>query len=296
MADIFVAQARRPHGRRRYLVIKRLRRELADDPCFVELFLHEAKVTALLNHPNIVPIYDFGRVDRHYFIAMPWVRGPTLAEIIATGATDRLFPSGLAWEVAIQALEALDYAHSLKDAKGRALGLVHRDISPGNLMIDAEGKVRLLDFGIASTRGRPHPSLGRGKLAYMSPEQCREEPVDKRSDLFAVGIVLWELLAGQSLFHRESAAATMVAVNEAPIPLLHELRPDIPKNLSGFIDHLLKRPLQHRPQDANLIGCLLRMAQPPARGQAWGEQLRSYIKAHSRNHPPQASRVRRPPQ
>lgn len=249
MAEVFIARQRAPGRFRRLVVIKRILPHLAENPRFVQLFLEEARIAALLDHPNVLPIYDLGRVDDAYFIAMPFVDGVTAGKILVhTSAAPK--PLGLAecCELASQALRGLHYAHQRRDAEGEALQLVHRDVSPANLMVNREGRVLLLDFGVATLRDSPmgENRHRRGKLAYMSPEQARSESLDHRSDIFSLGTILYELIGATRLFKREENAATLTAICEEELPSLRERRPDLPPELEAIVLRALARDVDQR--------------------------------------------------
>lgn len=216
MAELFLARERGIGGLERLVVIKRIKPRLARDPSFVDMFLREARIVARLNHPNIVQIFELGEEAGEYFIAMEYIHGSTVRELQVLAERDGTsFPIEIALTIAIQACKGLQAAHELKDLEGNPLSLVHRDVSPHNLMCTSKGYVKLLDFGVAkSTKGTEQTYSGnlKGKFAYMSPEQCQGEELDPRSDIFGLGIVLWEMLAGTRLFKREKDLDMMRAV------------------------------------------------------------------------------------
>ena len=200
MAEIYLAKLIGPGGFEKQLVIKQINPALSQERQFVELFVAEAKTLVSLSHGNIVPVYELGVVDDTYFIAMEYVDGPTLAELLAAleRRGERLEPEVAAY-VAAELCKGLDYAHR----KGE--GLIHRDLSPRNALFSREGEVKLVDFGLAlagdrARREQPGPGLPAGSFPYMSPEQVRCEPLDHQSDLFSLGVLLWEMLTGAQLF------------------------------------------------------------------------------------------------
>lgn len=231
MAEVYLARSFGVAGFEKRLVIKRIRPEHAEDPRFISMFINEAKISVHLNHPNVVQVYDLGRVGSSWFIAMEHLHGHDLTRLVrALRADSERLPIPVAVYVAAEACRGLHYAHSLTDNEGRVLGLVHRDVSPHNVMITFDGQVKLVDFGVArvmnsqqgsdKSRGAGRP--GGGKYAYMSPEQASGVEVDHRSDVFSVGIVLWELLAGHRLFQHDDAQEKLRRVQEAEIPDLRE--------------------------------------------------------------------------
>ncbi len=246
MAEVWRARSRGVAGFEKTVVIKRVLPSLMANPGFAEMLVREAKIAALLSHPNIVQIFDLGEERGAYFIAMEHVPGKDLGAVmsLAEQGPDRArlsLPLKL-WIVS-EVAKALDYAHRRKGDDGRPLHIVHRDISPQNVLLGFEGAVKVADFGIARAdqqelgRGED-PKVLRGKYAYMSPEQANGEPLDRRSDLFSLGIVLWELLAGQRLFRGGSTGETLERVRAADVPPLPEgLGP------RGELDRILGRAL-----------------------------------------------------
>jgi serine/threonine protein kinase len=206
MAELFVATAPGEHGFQKKVVIKRLLPHLLGDDTYKAMFIDEAKLTAKLVHPKIAQTFEPGRVDDALFIAMEYVEGIDVLALLREYAQRRkkLAPQIAAW-IAHEVLDALDYAHNLVDDAGHPFGIVHRDISPSNVLLSVRGDVKLVDFGIARAKDpdRAHKSKSgtlKGKYGYMSPEQVIEQQVDARSDVFSVGVVLAELLTGRRLF------------------------------------------------------------------------------------------------
>jgi serine/threonine-protein kinase len=251
MAEIFLAQSRGPEGFEKQVVIKRIRSMLADDPSFVQMFIAEARVASRLNHANIVHIFDFDRHEDTYYLAMEYVRGKSLADVHRRARDEaRAFPQLLAAQVALEVARGLAYAHKLTD-HGQSLGLVHRDVTPHNILVAFEGAVKLTDFGIAKASNRASTAgMLKGKFAYMSPEQARGEPVDARTDVFALGITVWELLTGTRLFDGESDVAVLRAVQERPIPSPRDLNPAVHPALAALLMRALQRDPAHRYQTA----------------------------------------------
>jgi serine/threonine-protein kinase len=246
MAEIYLAKIIGPGGFEKQLVIKQIHPELSDQQQFVELFVAEAKILVTLSHGNIVPIYELGVVNDRYFIAMEYIDGPTLEELgRGLRRTGLDLPAGIAVHITAEVLKGLDYAH-----RKRGQGVIHRDLSPRNVMLSREGEVKLVDFGIAVAAERPAQQPGAGGLAgslpYMSPEQARGEPLDRQTDLFSAGVLLWEMLTGRPLFTRDSAEATLRAVGEAEIPAPGALRADLPGALDAICARALARDKRQR--------------------------------------------------
>ncbi|MBI2896894.1 MAG: protein kinase [Deltaproteobacteria bacterium] len=245
MAEVFLARAKGPLGFERILVIKRILAHLSEDDDFREMFVAEAKLSAALAHGNVVQVYEFGEVDGQLFLAMEYVPGSDLRTVLKKVALEGVGISpGVAAHIAIEVLAGLGHAHSKADLAGKPLHIVHRDVSPSNVLLSTQGEVKICDFGIAKMAAR-HTSTGRlkGKFAYMSPEQAGGEPVDGRSDLFGVGIVLWESLTGKRLFKGDSDVSTLGMVRSAEIPDL----PDLGAPCQDRLRRILRRALEKKP-------------------------------------------------
>ncbi len=251
MAEVFLARQSGVEGFEKPVVIKRILPHLTTDPKFVEMFINEARVAARLSHPSIVQIFDLGKLDGQYFIAMEFIHGEDLRALAKAADEKRARPSmPMVARVIADMLAGLHYAHTRVGPDGKPLGLVHRDISPQNVLVTYEGGVKLVDFGIAkatesASSQQTQAGLLKGKYAYMSPEQCRSKKIDARSDIFSVGILLWELVSWQRLFRRDSDLATLVAVADEPIPPLASVRRDVPPEL----DRIAARALARNPAE-----------------------------------------------
>jgi len=251
MAEIFLAQSHGPEGFEKQVVIKRIRAALADDPSFVQMFIAEARVASKLNHANLVHIFDFDRHEDSYYLAMEYVRGKSLAEVHRRSRSAfQPIPPVLVAQIGLEVARGLGYAHRL-NVHGQPMGLVHRDVTPHNVLLSYEGAVKLTDFGIAKASNRASTAgMLKGKFAYMSPEQSRGEPVDARTDLFALGITLWELLTGGRLFDGDSDLAVLRAVQEREIVAPATLVPGVDRALSDTIMGALQRDPARRLQSA----------------------------------------------
>jgi serine/threonine protein kinase len=256
MAEVFHTIATGPEGFQRSLVIKRMLPHLSQDASFVRMFIDEAKLSGLLSHPNLVQIFEFGKVEDSFFIAMEYVHGRTLAALqMKLVETGRLAPVAASVEIVRQIGVGLHYAHALQSAEGKPLGIVHRDISPSNLMLAFHGGVKILDFGIARVADglrefRTQVGTMKGKISYMSPEQIHLEEIDHRSDIFAVGIVLHELLTGRRLFRAGSDYAASRLVLDLAIPPPSMLNPEVPAELDRVVMRALERDRDARYQVA----------------------------------------------
>lgn len=254
MAELFLAKMVGMEGFEKVVAIKRILAHLAYDEEFINMFRDEARIVAKLSHPNIVQIYDLGKSDDTYFIAMEYIPGRNLSSIAkkARARSESLPPTYIARCLA-QACEGLYYAHTRKDIDGRPLKIVHRDVSPQNIIVSFSGTVKLVDFGIAKAATKiAHTRAGvlKGKYAYMSPEQIRGEETDARSDLFAVGIVLYELLCGRRPFEKENSIQTLKAIVQDPHVDCRALNDEIPDELAEIIDRALTKDPNARYQDA----------------------------------------------
>ena len=252
MAEVFRAVMPGPEGFKRTFVVKRILTQLCQSQTFVEMFVREARIGALLNHPNIAQVFDFGNVDGEYFLAMEYIRGADiLAMMRRLRDTKQRLPVPIAVFVAHQVASGLAYAHGLRGADGETLNLIHRDVTPSNIMCLRTGGVKLLDFGIAKTvaeSGVESTEKGefRGKLAYMAPERVQDRPFDARSDLYSLGVVLWELLTGRRLFRGATDIETFKNVLEMEVSPPSTLRPEVPASLDAVVAQALARDPDQR--------------------------------------------------
>ena len=253
MAELFKAKQKGPEDFQRIVAIKRILPHLAANQEFVTMFIDEAKLAAQLNHPNIGHIYDLGKIDDTYFIAMEYIEGSDLRAILRE-LTDRKIhlPLTIAVFIAQALCSALHYAHSAKDADRRSMDLVHRDISPQNILISTSGEVKLVDFGIAKAATKAsHTQSGalKGKLLYMSPEQAWGKKIDSRTDIFSLGTVLYEMLTGKKLFSGDSEMSILEKVRTATVTSPKEAREDLPDSLERIVMKALKKDPSQRYQD-----------------------------------------------
>ncbi len=247
MGEVFLARVTGAGGFEKRFVVKRVLPHLAGNTEFRDLFLDEARIAARLTHPGIAQIFELGDVDGQWFIAMEYVAGKDLRRVgAAARAQQRGLPVGLACRVIADAAAALDYAHKARDAQGRAMHIVHRDVSPHNLLVSFDGAVKLIDFGVARATNRLQETgqgVLRGKYPYMSPEQIVDDEVTHLSDQFSLGVVLWELLTGQRLFRSESDAMTLQLVAACEVTPPRRVQPDVP----GEVDAIAMRMLARDP-------------------------------------------------
>jgi serine/threonine protein kinase len=252
MAELFVAGYERQDGFRKTVAVKRVLPHLAANSDFVNMFIREARLAALLQHPNVVQVIDFGKIQNVYFIAMEYVRGKNLGEVMS------YLKEGMTVDQAVfiasQVAMGLEYSHSKKDDKsGEALNIVHRDISPQNILISFQGEVKISDFGISKTSSEPsltHSGVIKGKLAYLSPEQALGQTVDHQADLYALGIVFYEILSGKRLYKFTSDIEAIRSIPEREIPPIKECRQDIPDELNRIVMKCLEKDKRFRYQNA----------------------------------------------
>ncbi len=248
---------RRPsgvEGFERIVALKRILPSIAEDEEFITMFIDEAKIAVQLQHANIAQIFDLGKVDDSYFIALEYVNGRDLRGIFDDlRKMGQAMPMPQVCHLIMQLCEGLDYAHNKRDAQGRDLNLVHRDVSPQNVLIGYEGEVKLIDFGIAKAAGKASKTQAgilKGKFGYMSPEQVRGLPIDRRSDIFALGIVLYEMLTGERLFIGESDFSTLEKVRNVEIIPPSSFNSDIPEKLERIVLKALEKNVEDRYQNA----------------------------------------------
>ena len=254
MADVYLAVARGPVGFNKLVVLKRLRPQLADEPAFREMFLDEARLAARLNHPNVVDTFEVGDHHGNYYIAMEYLEGQALNKILRQAIKQRMpLSPPMCARIAADALAGLHAAHTLCDYDGTPLGIIHRDVSPHNLFVRYEGHVKLVDFGIAkAASGSTETEVGvlKGKVAYMAPEQASGNGIDSRADLFAMGVVLWEMLTLKRLFPGDNPAATLHKLLSEPIPRVSSLVPGVTPELDDIVARALERDPNRRYQSA----------------------------------------------
>jgi serine/threonine protein kinase len=270
MAEVFAARLCGAEGFARAVALKRVLPGYSQDSTFAAMFIREAQLSAKFNHPNVVSVIDFNRDPEHgLFLAMEMVEGRDLSDLMQTG----LLPIPVVVHVIAEVLRGLGYAHNLPASANGVRGVIHRDVSPHNVLLSWEGAVKVSDFGIAKARtvatSASASVMVKGKPAYMSPEQANGEPLDGRSDLFAVGVMLWEMLVGRQLFQGESMQALFCTLFFSPIPSPMSERPEVPGDLAAVTMRLLARERAQRYATAeDAVAALLACAAAPRDGRA----------------------------
>jgi serine/threonine-protein kinase len=264
MAEIYLARMIGTDGFSKLVVVKRLLQNLANDKEFVEMFLDEARINARLSHSNVVQVLDLGETDGQYYMAMEYVTGLSVAQV-GRMAAQRLgeVPQGVACGIVAQACAGLHHAHETKLPDGSEMGIIHRDVSPQNLLLTYEGFVKVLDFGIAKAEGRATQTkagMVKGKFAYMSPEQCTGEGIDRRTDIFALGIILFELCTSRRLFKRNSTFETYEAIIKCEVPDPSTVSASVSKPVAAVILKTLSRKKEDRFPNAEAMQEALELA------------------------------------
>jgi serine/threonine-protein kinase len=297
MAEVFRAESEGLQGFRKQVAIKRVLPHLSSKKKFISMFLDEARLSAQLSHSNCVQVFDIGVGDAAFFIVMEFVDGANLKSIFEhLKKNGRDFPVEAAAHIALEICKGLAYAHELTDSSGTPLHIVHRDMSPPNVLITKYGEVKIVDFGLAKANSqleKSEPGIIKGKFSYLSPEAAMGQDVDARTDIFAVGIILWELLAGQRLFLGDTDFQTVKKVQAAQVPSISQINPKVPADLERIIGRALARDPAHRYASARALGVelskfMFRNGTPVSTFDI--EQLaRSAIKERSRYRPQQHS-------
>jgi hypothetical protein len=263
MAEVFRALEEGPHGFSREVAIKRILPEFAHHPEFIGMLVSEARVSARLQHPVIVQVLEFGQVEQHYYLALELVEGCNLRQLLERAHdSGHELPAGLACYIVGQVASGLAYAHARNDSDGRPLHIVHRDVSPSNIMVAPAGAVKLLDFGIAKAADvvrdeQTRTGMMKGKLSYMSPEQASAQPIDQRSDIFSLGVVFYEALVGQRLFKGDSDSETLERVRRAAVSPPSQLVPGLPGGLDAVVLKMLAAAPADRYRDCNEVAAAL---------------------------------------
>ncbi|HXI58229.1 MAG TPA: serine/threonine-protein kinase [Polyangia bacterium] len=264
MAEVFRAVVKGPEGFERELVVKRILPKFSSNPQFVSMFVNEAKICALLSHPNIVQIYEFGEAEGTYFIAMESVHGVSLRDAMAKLRHEqRAMPFLVAADITRQICLGLDYAHTLAGADGAPLEIIHRDISPPNIMLAFNGTAKVVDFGIARAasfaEAETRDGIIKGKVSYLAPEQINRQPIDARVDVFATGVLMHEMLTGRRLFTTNNELAKMRQLLMQPSAPPSAVNASIPRELDRIALRALERdPARRYPSAAAMAADLER--------------------------------------
>ncbi|HOU91911.1 MAG TPA: serine/threonine-protein kinase, partial [Polyangiaceae bacterium] len=258
MAEVFRAESAGLEGFKKTVAIKRVLPHLSEKKQFIGMFLDEARLSAHLSHSNCVQVFDIGVGDNTYFIVMEYVDGADLKGVIEhQKRLGRRIPVEEACLICVRICEGLAYAHDARDPKGNHLHIVHRDMSPPNVLITRHGEVKIVDFGLAKANSqleKSEPGIIKGKFSYLSPEAALGRPVDARTDIFAVGIILWELLAGRRLFMGDSDLETVRLVQSVTVPPIRQLNPKVTPEIERVIARALTQDPNDRYQTARQFG------------------------------------------
>ncbi len=243
MAEVFLGEVESLEGFKKQVAIKRVLPHLAANAKFLAMFLDEARISLGFNHANVVQTFDIGHSDATYFIVMEYVDGPNLKQVMETlRESGRIMSVELAAYIVGEICRGLSYAHNLKDQHGDPLGIVHRDVSPPNILLSKQGEVKIVDFGLAKATSqleKTDPGVIKGKFAYLSPEAVSGYQVDHRTDIFACGIILFELLTGRRLFLGLNPVETVELVRDANVPSITAINPHVPPSLDGIVQKAL---------------------------------------------------------
>lgn len=253
MAEVYLGKVLGAEGFQRTVVVKKILSSYSEDESFITMFIDEARIAAALHHANIVQVYDFDKVGDSYYIAMEYVEGRDLRKTIDTAhRRDKLIPIPMAAHIAAEVAAGLYYAHTKTDEEGRPVNIIHRDVSPHNILLSFTGEVKIGDFGIAKAAARSTKTRAgtvKGKCAYMSPEQAKGGELDHRSDIFALGAVLWEMLVGKRAFDGDTDFEILSSVVNKDVPPPSLFRPEVPRQLDAIVLKALRKPPNERHPD-----------------------------------------------
>ena len=284
MATVYLARLGGAGGFQRLYAIKRLHPHLAHEREFVEMFLDEARLAARIHHPNVVPILEVGQSHSGYFLVMEYIEGETLARLLGrTSSQNGRIPLRVGGKIVLDTLAGLEAAHKLVDDFGEPLHIVHRDVSPQNVMVGVDGSSRITDFGVARAATRLTTTRAgqlKGKVGYMAPEQARGDDIDLRADVFAVGVILWETLAGRRLFKGKPDASDAQTLNRLlyePIPRLRDVQPDVPAVLEEVCHLALERDPDKRVPTCGAFADALEAALQQCGGVASAREVAAFV-------------------
>ncbi|HTQ07073.1 MAG TPA: serine/threonine-protein kinase [Polyangiaceae bacterium] len=282
MATVYLARLGGVGGFQRFVAMKRLHPHLQNEKEFVEMFLDEARLSAAIHHPNVVSILEVGASPVGYYLVMEYVEGDTLAHILARAASNgQRIPTPIALRIVIDTLQGLHAAHELKDDRGESVELVHRDVSPQNVLVGIDGIARITDFGVAraaSRLGSTRVGQLKGKLAYMAPEQAQGDALDRRADIFSAGVLTWETLAAKRLFKADNEAATLQRVMNDPVPDLTQIAPHLSRELADAVHRGLERDPAQRYQTAAEFADAIEAAAATRDGIAVPREVAAFVK------------------
>ena len=284
MATVYLARLGGAGGFQRLYAIKRLHPHLAHEREFVEMFLDEARLAARIHHPNVVPILEVGQADSGYFLVMEYIEGETLARLLGRSASrGEKIPTRIGAKIVLDTLAGLEAAHDLRDDFGEPLNIVHRDVSPQNVMVGVDGTGRITDFGVARAATRLTTTRAgqlKGKLGYMAPEQALGDDVDLRADVFAMGVILWETLTGRRLFKGKPDAPDAQTLNRLlyePVPKLLDTDPSIPWVFEALCDRALERDPDKRFPSCGAFAEALEKVMQEAGGIASAREVAAFV-------------------
>lgn len=281
MASVHLGRLIGPVGFSRTVAIKRLHQTFAKDPEFVSMFLDEARLAARVRHPNVVSVLDVVALESELFLVMDYVQGESLARLLRASRDKARMPVRVAVAIATSTLYGLHAAHEARDEQNEPLCLVHRDVSPQNILVGVDGIARVVDFGVAKAANRVQTTRGgqlKGKLSYMSPEQVRCEPVDRRTDIYAASVVLWETLCGKRLFHADEPAGVVARIMAGNPTPPRSVVPDLPDEVDRIVQRGLAFKKEQRFATARDMALALEHAVAPAPAAvvgAWVEEMAS---------------------
>ncbi len=287
MASVYLAHLTGPHGFEKTIAVKRIHPHLVKDRRFVEMFLDEARVAALIHHPNVCSVMDFGEDEGAPYIVMEYLNGESFSSVMKKGREQGGCPIWLAARVVHDAARGLQAAHELAGPDGRPMGVVHRDVSPQNIFVLYDGVTKVVDFGVARARGRlsvTQTNEVKGKLPYMAPEQYENDNIDQRADVWALGVVLWEATTSRRLFRAANDAATIARVLHKPIPRPSSVVSDYPKDLEAIVMRCLARDLEARYASAEALAEDLEQALYSTGKPAGTSQVKRWMSTHFATH------------
>jgi serine/threonine-protein kinase len=294
MATLYLARLKGPLRFQKLLAIKKIHPHLAAQTEFIHMFLDEARIVSRIDHPNVAAVFEMGKQDGDYFLAMEYIHGENLAAVLKTSVhTGNVLPWPLAVHLVAQAAAGLHSAHQCKDASGRSLGVVHRDVSPQNLLVSYTGHLKVVDFGVAFAREKLSQTAThqtKGKIGYLAPEQLAGVPVDRRTDIFALGTVLWESLCAKRLFRAGSEAETLDRIHHMHVPSPRKFRPELPNPLAALVLQCLSKKPSKRPPTAEVLETELKKILLNSGQVVGGAKVAAFLQQHTSDQKEQKER------